>query len=47
MFSDWLICMAESGPGGLRRVVLRLSTKDSLKNIIGTSITVSADLKQN
>ena len=47
MFSVWLICMAESGPGGLRKVVLHLSTKDSFRNIIGTSITVLADLKQN
>ena len=47
MFSDRLICMAESGPDGLRKVVLHLSTKDAFKNIIGTNITVSADLKQN
>ncbi len=47
MFSDWLICMAESGLDGLRRVVLHLSTKEPFMNIIGTNITVLADLKQN
>jgi hypothetical protein len=47
MFSDWSICMAESGPAGLRKAVQHLSAKESFRNIIGTNITVSADLKQN
>jgi len=47
MFSGWLICMAESGPDGLRRVALHLSTRVPAVNIIGTNIMVLADLKRN